>query len=167
MAMTASGMANQIISEIDQCNDPVQANNGLYKGICDYVEANAEVHYAWAGVNPSGSPDPVVDIKATFKTSGSLSPSGATDCSSALAALSAALNANASLWTVVWPAGFALSPAFDMPAINITASGATDRQSALEHICQEIIDGIKVAATPSAAGAHSAYTGTATFTSIL
>ena len=32
MAMTAEGMANQIIQETDQCNDPFQANSKFYKG---------------------------------------------------------------------------------------------------------------------------------------
>lgn len=165
--LEASGMANQIIGEIDQCTDPVQANNGFYKGICDYVESNAQVFYSWVAANPSsGSPDPIVVIEAKLKTTGSLSPSGATDTSSALAALSSVLNANAALWTVEWPSGFSLSPAFDIPTINLTASGATDRQAALEHICQEIINGIKQA-TPSAVGSHSAFVGAATFTKII
>ena len=106
----------------------------------------------------------VLDCK--IKTSGSLSPSGATDCTSALAALSSALNAAASTWIVEFPAGFSLSPAFVIPTISLSPSMATDRDSAIEAICAQIIAGLKLC-TPTAAGAHAAYTGTATFTQLI
>ena len=166
MAMTPKGMAQSIISETDQCTDPAEANNKFYKGICNHVEEAAQVVYAWAGVNPSGTPDPQVVLDCKIKTSGSLSPSGATDCTSALAALSAALNAAASTWIVEFPAGFSLSPAFVIPTISLSPSMATDRDSAIEAICAQIIAGLKLC-TPTAAGAHAAYTGTATFTQLI
>lgn len=165
--MIASNMANQIMNETENCSDPFEANNKFFKAICDYVEANAQVFYAWSGFNPAGIPDPQVVIQTKIITSGSLSPSGATDCSSALAALSSMLNSNASTWTIDFAsAGFTLSPAFIIPTIMITPSGANERKAAITHICQEIINGIK-AATPVASGAHAAFTGAATFTQIL
>ena len=164
--MTPNAMASAIISNIGQSSDPADANNKFYKALCDYVEANAQVFYAWAATNPSGTPDPQVVIQATIKTSGSLSPSGATDCASALAAFSATLNANAALWQVTWPPGFALSPAFVIPTINITPSMADNQQDAMNAICAQIIAGLKLA-TPAASGSHSAFVGAATFTSIV
>lgn len=166
MAMVASAMASSIINNINQSSDPVDANNKFYRALCDYVEANAEVIYSWSATNPRGTPDPQVIINATIKTSGSLSPSGATDCSSALSAFASTLNANAAIWQVVWPAGFALSSAFIIPTIVFTPSMADNQQSAMIHICQEIINGIKLA-TATVAGSHGAYVGVATFTSIL
>ena len=166
--MTAEGMANQIIQETDQCNDPFQANSKFYKGVCDYVEANAQVFYSWTAFLTSTpfSPDPQVIIEAKIKTSGTLTPSGATDCSSALSIFSSNLNANASTWTIIWPAGFSLSPAFVIPTINITPSSATNRDDAIVHLCREIIAGLKLA-TPAAGGTHGPYAGNASFTQLI
>ena len=166
MAMTPNGMASAIISSVSGCTDAYDANNKFYKALCDYVEGNAQVFYSWSAVNPSGSPDPMVIIEATIKTTGSLSPSGATTCEAAMAQFSADLNRNSSLWQIVWPAGFGLSPAFVIPTINITPSMATEQQSAMLSVCTQIIAGLKQA-TQTAAGAHAAYVGTATFTQLI
>lgn len=164
--MEPAAMANAIISDIKEIDDPKRANDAFYNALCKYVEANAQVYYAWAATNPTGTPDPMIVITATIKTTGSISPSGATDPDSALSMFSAMLNAQASLWQVVWPAGFALSPAFVMPTINITPSKATDMNSAWNAVCAQIIAGLKTA-TLGAGGAHGAYTGAATFTSLI
>lgn len=164
--MTASAMASSIISNLSQSSDPGEANNKFYKAICDYVEANAQVFYSWSATNPSGSSDPQVVIEAKIKTSGSLSPSGATDCSSAMAAFSSTMNSNAATWQVIFPPGFSLSPAFVLPTMVFTPSMADNQGAAMNHICQEIINGLK-AATPVANGSHSSYTGTASFTKLI
>ena len=167
MAMTPNGMANAIIGSVSGSTDASDANSKFYKALCDYVEGNAQVFYAWAGVNPSsGSPDPQVIIKATIKTAGSLSPNGATTPAAAMSLFSADLNRNAALWQIVWPAGFSLSPAFVIPTINITPSMATEQQSAMVAVCTQIIAGLKLA-TPAAGGTHAAYVGSATFTQLI
>ena len=166
MAMTPNGMASTIIGRISGSTDAYDANSKFYSALCDYVEGNAEVYYGWAATNSMGSPDPQVIIKATIKTTGSLSPNGATTCESALSLFSADLNQNASQWQIVWPAGFSLSPAFVIPNINITPSMATEQQSAMLAVCTQIIAGIKQA-TPTAPGTHFSYTGTASFTQII
>jgi uncharacterized membrane protein YdcZ (DUF606 family) len=132
------------------------------------VEGNADVYYSWTAAltSPPFTPDPMVIIKATIKTTGSLSPSGATTCEAAMAQFSADLNRNAVLWQIIWPAGFSLSPAFVIPTINITPSMATEQQSAMLSVCSQIIAGLKLA-TPTAAGTHAAYTGIATFTQLI
>ena len=164
--MTPNAMASAIINSVGQSTDAADANSKFYKALCDYVEGNAQVFYGWAAVNPSGTPDPQVIIEATIKTTGSLSPSGATTCEAAMAQFSADLNRNAAMWSIVWPAGFTLSPAFVIPTINITPSMATDQQSAMIAVCAQIIAGLKLA-TPSAAGTHADYAGTATFTQLI
>lgn len=166
MAMTPNAMANAIIGNIAQSSDPADANNKFYQALCDYVEQNAMAIYAWVGVNPLGVPDPQVVLNCKIKTSGSLSPSNATDCSSALSIFSANLNANAALWQVQWPAGFSLSPALVIPTIVITPSMATDMNAAWNAVCSQIIAGLKLA-TPSSSGVHGGFTGTATFTSLI
>jgi len=166
MAMNASDMANHIISAMgNNIDDPGEANSSFYSALCDYIEDKAEVIYMWTAVDPTGSPDPTQKVTCKIKTSGSLSPSGATDCGSALAAFAGALNSNASTWLCEWPAGFAISPTLIIPSIVFTASKATERGPAITHICQEIINGL-IAATLNPGGTHGSYTGTATFIKI-
>lgn len=164
--MTPGGMASAIIGSISESTDAYDANSKFYSALCDYVEGNAQVYYGWNATNSTGTPDPQVTIEAKIKTSGSLSPNGATTCESALAQFSADLNQNASLWEIVWPTGFSLSPAFVIPTINITPSMATEQQSAILAVCSQIIAGLKQA-TQTAAGAHSDYKGTATFMQLI
>ena len=168
MAMTPNGMASAIISSVSGSTDAYDANNKFYKALCDYVEGNAQVFYGWTAFLTSTpfSPDPQVVIEAKIKTTGSLSPNGATTCEAALAQFSADLNRNAALWQIVWPTGFSLSPAFVIPTINITPSMATEQQSAMLSVCTQIIAGLKQA-TPTAAGTHAAYAGTAIFTQLI
>lgn len=168
MAMIANAMASSIISEVQGSTDAGDANNKFYKALCNYVEANAQVLYSWVAFLPPpvSSPDPMVVIQATIKTTGSLSPSGESTPEGALARFSADLNKNAALWQVVWPSGFALSPCFVIPTIMITPSMADNQQDAWNSVCSQIIAGLKLA-TPSAAGSHSSYIGTATFTQLL
>jgi len=165
MAMTAEAMANAIISRINKSTDASDANNKFYAALCEYVEGNAVVTYAWSAVDPEATPDPMVEIITNLKTAGSLSPSGASDCSSALAKFSSDLNDNAKTWEVVWPTGFALPPAYVIPTINITASKADNQQDAMVSVCKEIIAGIKKA-TDTVPGSHATYSGAATFVSI-
>jgi len=166
MAMVSNAMASSIISNVQGKDNASAANNAFYEALCDYVEQNAMVIYAWVGVNPMGVPDPQVVLNCKIKTSGSLSPSGATDCNSALSIFSANLNNNAAQWQVQWPEGFSLSPAFVIPTIVITPSMATDMNAAWNAVCSQIIAGLK-SATPSSSGSHGAFTGTATFTSLI
>ena len=166
MAMTPNGMASAIISSVSGSTDAYDANSKFYKALCDYVEGNAQVFYGWAAVDPKDSPDPMVIIEAKIKTTGSLSPNGATTCDAALAQFSDDLNRNAALWQIIFPAGFGLSPAFVIPTINITPSMATEQQSAMLSVCTQIIAGLKQA-TQTAAGTHAAYVGTATFTQLI
>jgi hypothetical protein len=164
--LDASSMANTICLGIDKMTDPGQANNAFYTALCNYIDTNAIVGYSWVAVDTMGIPDPMTTITAKIKTSGTLSPSGATTCESALSAFSGSLNSNASTWTIIWPPGFTLSPAFVIPSITITPSNATERDPAILHVCQEIIGGLKLATT-SVPGKHGSYTGTATFIMIV
>ena len=166
--MTPNGMASAIISSVSGSTDAYDANSKFYKALCDYVEGNAEVYYSWSAAltSPPFTPDPMVIIKATIKTTGSLSPNGATTCETALSMFSADLNRNAALWQIIFPAGFTLTPAFVIPTINITPSMATEQQSAMIAVCTQIIAGIKQA-TPTASGSHISFVGIASFTQII
>ena len=168
MAMTPNGMASAIISRVSGSTEANDANSKFYKALCDYVEGNAQVFYGWVAFLTSTpfSPDPQVVIQATIKTTGSLSPNGATTCEAAMSLFSADLNRNAAMWQVTWPPGFSLSPAFIIPTINITPSMATDQQSAMIAVCTQIIAGLKLA-TPAASGSHASFVGTASFTQII
>ena len=166
--MTPDGMASAIINQLSGSTNANDANNKFYKALCNYVEGNAQVFYGWTAFLTSKpySPDPQVIIEAKIKTAGSLSPNGATTPGVAMTRFSADLNKNASMWQIIWPGGFSLSPAFVIPTIKITPSMATEQHSAMISVCTQIIAGLKKA-TPSAAGSHAAYAGTATFTRLI
>lgn len=157
--MTPGAMANHIMSSLQGLTDAGQAMNAFYSALCQYVESNAEVLYSWSATTPppTSAPDPMVMLRCTIKTSGTLTPSGATDPGAAMSMFSAALNQNAALWTVVWPSGFVLTPAFIIPSIVLTPSGATDMNSAWLSVAGQIIAGLK-AATPTAVGTHGTFT---------
>jgi len=170
--MTASGMANAIRnSGIQNCTDASDALNNFWNAIKNYVENNLEATYSWIGVNPEAElPDPVVIVKCKAKTSGNLTPCQLKNAESALAVMSAQMNTSAATWrlspdTTKSP-GFSLSPAFIIPTISLSASRLTDPASSLEFVCNQIINGIKIA-TPTMAGNHTVFTGTATFTNII
>lgn len=166
--MTPNAMANYIIGQIQGLNDPAAANSTLANAIASYVMSNAQVFYSWSAVSPppASTPDPTVLITATVTGSLTLTPSGANTPEAANLSFSNTLNAGFSTWTVVWPPGFALSPALLIPTISITPSGCTDMNGAWLAVCGQIIAGLKTA-TPAAAGSHGAYVGAASFTQIL
>ena len=143
----------------------------MWQAICDYVSANAQVMYSWVGLQPSVPapiPDPTVMLTCTIQTGGSLTPSGQNTAAGAFAALTAAMNANCATWMIIWPPGFALSPAFVMPTISLSPSGATDQMSAMIMLSTQIIAGLKMA-TPMASGTHGGFIGSpgASFISII
>lgn len=169
--MTPNAMASYIIGQLQGIDNAANAINTFYSALCSYVESNMEVIYSWSATTPppTSTPDPMVVLNCKVKTTGSMAPSGIDNPGGALAAFSADLNRNAALWTVIWPAGFTLTPALIIPSISISASGATDMNSAWLSVCSEIIAGLK-AATPIATGAHGGFsvpTPGATFTQIL
>lgn len=166
--MTPDAMANHIIGQIQGCDKPDQAINTFYSALCSYVESNMQVLYSWTATTPppASVPDPMVLLDCKVKTSGSMAPSQATTPADACSMFSAVLNQNAAMWTVIWPSGFALTPAFIIPTIMITPSGADNMQDAWKIVCTQIIAGFK-AATPATAGSHGAYTGAGAFVSIL
>lgn len=172
MAMTPPAMANAIKSAINKIDDPSQSINKFYKALCDYVEQNAMVIYAWVGIQPGTPPvpDPTVVINAKIKTAGSISLSQANNPAAACSMFSQALNTAAATWMIQFPAGFALTPCFVIPTIVITPSGANNRDVAWLAVCSQIIAGIKLA-TPTALGSHGGFLAPpgsgAAFTSIL
>ena len=161
MAMIPQSMASYIYGKVQGSTDASEAISKFYQALCEYCEANLEVYFSWAAQTPPplSTPDPQVIIKAGIKTSGSLSPSGASTPGEALSRFAADLNAKISGWRVSWPTGFTMSlPAFIIPGIVFTQSMATTPEAAWEHISREIIAGITLAATPGPIpGVHGNY----------
>lgn len=160
MAMNPKSMASAIINELKGVDKPEDANNKFYKALCNYVEANAQVFYSWAAMTPpiASTPDPTVVLDCKIKTTGSISPSGQTTPDGACAAFSGMLNSQAALWQVQWPSGFVIPPAFIIPTITITPSGADSQQSAWEAVCTQIIAGLKLATPGPLPGVHAGFT---------
>lgn len=172
MALIPNAMAAQIISSLSGLNQPggVQI---MWQTICSYVQTNAQVMYAWVGVNPaSGVPDPVVVANGIINTAPGMTLNLAgmdklQDASSAMTFLSGAMNTAAATWMIQWlDPTFLLTPCLVIPTITLTPSGMNNQQGAMNMLAIQVIAGIKLA-TPAASGTHAAFTGAATFTSIL
>ena len=124
--MTAKNMANAIKnSGIKECKDASSALQKFWKAVCDYVSNNLEAKYAWVGVNPtSGAPDPIVILNCKCKATGVLTPCNLTETNSALAAMSAQMNASAATWMVMPDTtkspGFTVTPGFIIPTIKLS-----------------------------------------------
>lgn len=162
MALIASSMASYIYQSLGETDNPNIAISRFYQALCSYCEENMEIQYSWGASMPPpvSTPDPTVLLNCKVKTTGSLSPSGATTPEAALSQFAADLNSQVSLWKVVWPEGFIIStPAFVIPGIVFTPSMATTPEAAWGHICQEIINGITLEATPGPLpGVHGSFT---------
>jgi hypothetical protein len=168
MAMVAAAMANSIISALNGVDDFSQVGDKLSKAVSDYIKSNATILYAWVGVNPSsGAPDPVVTFTATPASpiAPFVMPQGATDPALAMTALGAALSSYISSMLVNPPSDFTISPLNIIAVISLSPSGATAQLPAMTAMAGQIISGLTC--TPAGAGAHAAFTGAATFTSIL
>lgn len=161
MAMTASGMASKIIGDVSGITSPDSAISTFYNSLCSYCEDNMQVLYTWTATTPptASTPDPQVLLDCKVKTTGNISPSGATTPEEALSKFASDLNSQISQWQVIWPTGFSIPPALIIPSITFTASKATSQKDAWNHICQEIITGITKSATPGPlAGTHGGFT---------
>lgn len=159
--MNPSSMASYIYGQVYGSTTADDAIFRFYQALCQYCEANLELYYSWAAVTPppTSTPDPMVILQCKIKTCGSLSPSGAKTPGEALGRFAADLNTQVSGWQVIWPPGFVLPPAFIIPGIVFTQSMATSPEAAWNHICQEIITGITMAATPGPLpGTHGGFT---------
>lgn len=170
--MKANEMALAIQnSGIKNSKDASTALQFFWNAICNYISNNCEVKYAWIGTNPgTGIPDPIVFVNCKVNATGSLTPCNLKDTNAALGAMSTQMNTNAATWTVIpdikTSPGFLLTPSFIIPSIVLTPSNLNNNISALEHICNQIILGIKTA-TPVMTGTHLTFVGTATFLSII
>ena len=165
MAMSSKAMADFIMGKVRGCTEAGEANYNLFNALCDYCEKEMEINYGWVGLDPMSVPDPETSIVCSVKATGSISPCGGNTAESALSVFGNNLNSQISLWQVVWPSGFSLSPALIIPNIVLSPTYAETMEEAWEGLCSQIIKGLKVA-TPAATGTHSSFTGSATFISI-
>ena len=156
--MTASGLKSAIEAKFNPAPTVAATANTLFgEAVKEYLEAECEVTYSWAAVNGSGTPDPIVTFtaKPTF------------------ASFVIAPVANLTLWAVALytqilgavmvpdDATFIVAPtAFGPVPFTLTASGATDFDTAMTYTCNEILNGIKLMLSiVPASGAHGVYTG--------
>lgn len=154
-------------SNISGCTDAASALNAFWEEVCTFVRKYMKVTYKWTGTNPtSGVTDPVMTITCKVVTFGGLHPCGLTDPAAANAAICAQMNAEALKWKVIPDVkkspGFVLPPGFIIPTIVLTPSKKTTPEDALDYVCKRIVKGLKKA-TPTLAGTHAAFVGTATF----
>lgn len=154
-------------SGISGCTDAASALNIFWNEVCTFVTKYLKITYKWTGTNPnSGVTDPVTTVTCKVIAMGGLHPCGLTDPTAANAAICAQMNAEALKFKVIVDAkkspGFILTPGNIIPSIVLTPSKKTDPGDAMEYVCKRILKGLKKA-TPSLAGTHTAFVGTATF----
>lgn len=126
--------------------------------VLQYVLANTQVMYAWAGVNPSGVPDPVAVVPCTL--SGGTPFSGP---SQALPEFYAKLSSMIQGITIVPGGGFTIAPTVFNPGYQIvpTVGPHCDTfEKTLDAICTDICTSFPLLINPApASGAHAAFTG--------
>lgn len=153
----------------------------LWEECCDYISSNAMVTYSWVGVNPtSGAPDPIwTQIGKLNATPHSIVTRDAIqipdytipNAASVIQGLLGGLMTTDELgWVVEWndptfqAAAFVTIPG----AISLSPTRSDDRFNAFLNLCTQICTGITSAScTPTTPGVHGAFTGTATFISIV
>ena len=144
--------------------DATEAQSTFGNAVKDYLEENCEITYAWVGANPSSTPDPTVTFtaKPTWTTF-SLAPFA--DFTLWMAGLSAIVAT--ALLTPDDTTFLLTGMTFGLVPIVGIQSGLDDPDEAMLDVCEQIIDGVKlmINLVPSV-GSHSAFTGTATMTSI-
>jgi hypothetical protein len=127
-----------------------------------YFEDNVVITYAWSGVNPSGSSDPIRSFTSTVKfTAWDL------DAPMSLSGLTAKLIAAVATGTIAHPAGFTLPKgSFASRPLTLPANADTAQclmKCIIEPVCAWIVTLVNTAAI---SGSHGAFTGTATMSGI-
>lgn len=172
MALDRDALTAVMINATKSCPDGGNdAMKALGKAIEDYLVANTDAQYAWAGVNPLGVPDGAVNFMAVLSASGTeftCKPSDFDDFISRLAAWLNGIKINAA-------AGWSLPPlnagngTFTASQLG-TLADETDCDGAMNDafgiIAQGIIDGWESYFIVSSAGSHAAFAGSASLAGV-
>lgn len=171
MSLSKIGLKDKIETELNNITDPTEANTKFGEAIADYIKDNAEITYTWAAIDGGGNPDPIISCNGEIiSLTITLSPTGATNATTAMSELSTTLTASLKLGTHnVTDTGFTVTPGLmsDISNLNLTVSNKSNSAEAIEYFSNEIITWITsyVPGTPLN-GSHGSYTGTATATKI-
>lgn len=151
--MMPTDLSTQIINALTGINQPGGINI-LWTTVCTYIMANAEVPFVWNGVSSTTPPVPEVIIStAKINTSAGMtldlsSIENAQTAADAMGILSTAINSAIARWTILFPIeqGFTIPtyPVIPTPVVVLTPSGATNQRSAMDLLCEQIINGVKL-----------------------
>lgn len=170
MALSVEGMKNYIYPPLKDLHDASQASKVFCEKICEYINKNAVITYAWSGTNGS-SVDPITSFTTSSSGTGfvklsNISSAGAgVDywCTQMSIVIKTKMYLNQ-------PNGWILSPLLFNQAgqLIIKMSGETNFNSASTNFCERFLQSFKstfVNPIP-VAGTHSSYVGSATMISI-
>jgi hypothetical protein len=160
MSLAAMALGKAIKDAVAGKDTPEDCGKPIGDAIFKYIKDNATIMYTWAGVNPSGTPDPATSFTAPPASAGgswAWPPASKPDTpASANSAFATAVNTllNASpLDTGEWQ--------IDPPLMMFSACTISpDEADPFTNIGQCIIDGLSV--SPGGEGTHEAFTGAAT-----
>ena len=169
MSLNASAMSQSIISQMSNVNPATaqEANKALGDAIQSYISGNASISYTWAGVNPSGTPDPITSFTAKFKSTPQITLSVSSSYPLFIIAFSSFLK---SITILPSDSSFVMSPLtlLSTGLIVSTPSNKTTQSEALLSFSNDIITSLStlfINPTP-VAGVHGVYTGTGIMTLI-
>lgn len=172
--LVAQDLADEIIAAMmEGVSSPEDANTKISTVLNEYTVENAEIMFAWSGVSPDGSPDPVtVATGEVTLMEVVLFPSGAEDPLSAIASFVAQIvgGMNLAMFNITAP-GWNTVPGQFSSASNVgDLDISIDADNLADAMLQFSEDWVSyfTALTPSApcTGTHGPYTGSGAITSI-
>jgi hypothetical protein len=177
MALVPTDLRDKLKTDLNNIDDPSQANNTLASSLSDYIKNNAEFEFAWVAAlpPPTSTPDPVTEASGGFTSlSFSLTPSGADTYSTAMSAFAGQLIASmSSAQYNITDSGFSTSPgnmstATNLNSINSIQVSGDNQDDALLSLATQIINWvINIGPIIPCSGSRGSYIGAGTVTSII
>ncbi len=173
MALDKDSLTTAMIEAVKSCPDGGdEAMARLGKAVEDYLVANTVAVYAWVAVDPKGSPDSTTAFTAVLSASGTTFECKPKDFDDFIARLAEWLNGI----KINAPSGFSVSPLMTT-AGTFTAeqlgsfADKTDCEGAMKDAFGKIAEGCiagwkSTYIMTAGSGSHSAFTGSATLSSV-
>jgi len=158
MAMDADDLAQEIMDEINEIDDPGDAAKAFSKALKAHIEDNCEVDYSWSALRPPPPPPPEKDSTTDF-TSEVTFPNFDVGNPESVDAWGPMITTAVAGGIIKHPSEFLVPPGSFAPIpMTITESDADNMEDAWKHVAKEIVDGIKNMINPTPLpGSHPPY----------
>jgi len=162
MAMDKSGMAQALIDGMKDVDDPSKAMKAFADAMKGYIEDNCEIQYSWTATLPpppanTGLPDPTTSFVSSIKYPAF--PLASPPAFEAFGPMITAAIITGIITHPTDPPPFAIPPGVLLPIpIILTQSKADNQKDAMEHLANEVINGMKKMINPAPLpGVHGTY----------